>query len=183
MIDQKLRGPDRPAVPEKGQIGLKRFGHAAFVKLHGEFVAAHGKGQRQRRISAAQGNRLRRFPFRNVDVSLNAEDRPKDRACDQNQNAHVNDVDAEKSKASLLGAKPDTVRSIRPFHGAVFTLQEGQSSVRRRPNVRPCRKRIFFRHIPEDVFVEGIMLHPETPPGQGKAIQRTNDEVDGQKSR
>ena len=95
----------------------------------------------------------------------------------------MNDIDAEKSKAPLLRAKPDAVCRVHPFHPAVFPAKQVQDGVCRCLNIGPGRKRIFFRDIPEDVFILRCMLHPETAPGQGKAIQRTNGEVDGQKPR
>ena len=92
---------------------------------------------------------------------------------------HVNDADAERAKRPF-GAKPDTVRPIRPFHGAVFTLQEW--SVRRCPlNVRPSENVFFPGYIPEDVLLSrgSCASSGKRCQARGKRSSEQNDEVDG----
>ena len=82
MVNEKLPHMGHLVILKKSQIRLKRFRHAAFIELHGKFVAAHGERQRDALIAVAQSDGGNCFTLCNVDIRLDAKDGSDDGAGD-----------------------------------------------------------------------------------------------------
>jgi len=93
----------------------------------------------------------------------------------------MDDLHAEMGKGTLVGIEKDPFSPIPAFHGAGDLLEQRRQSVRRfRPG--PLRgDDPIGGEIGEPLHLLRVALRPEAPPGPGKAVERTDDEVYGQK--